>query len=821
MAMRNLEIIVTVTDKASKQLDDVNKKVRGTGDAAQKAGTDFTKFNRTLFATTAFVGTFIKLFSSMMSAMDQGSELDRLSTQFERVLGPKGQLFAAIDSMTDASIDKFEAMRQGISLRSLGIVKSTEQLADVVSKAGVAAKMAGQDSGEGIKNYSEFLKDGNVSHLQFLNLISHTNPALMAQMAILHKAGGMMGGVISTQARLALGQSLLNAAVSGNLKGFRDLRDIMLDAKQNFSLFRQETGRLILTALAPLIDKVSQFILKLSMTIDNVRKNDKFLMFLTKALILTTGAALGLAGALGTLRLATIALTSIGFGLPRLLLFVGTLSMAFLGITSRVDKFTDKLRVFGAFIKGVWQLVTSLNTKTGIAQIDDDIKALLEKNGIMTFAQNVARGISVVKAVVKDMVDSFKWVGRQLDAVFGGIGRKFIDMISQFKEPWSNWWVNESATPIHKFARSFTVIGGTLGTMITGMIFKSILGSAGGLLAKIPIIGGLFGGRGGGGGPKGSKSDPIYTKDADKSGTGSFLTKFLPTSIVDGAIKFLKDMVINVAMAFEVFKSLGIGELFAMVGEAVGAVATKFAMVAVFTAAIMGVLDGIWESADDWKKFFGGLVDLGKALFDITANFVKNNAVLNFIFSTLGRIGEGIFNIGKFILIDGPVKLFSMIREGWKLIIGLIGSLAGKLGISMSTWAKEMSPDTFKAPTMPELPGPAGIAQQDASNPSTAGQPGEKTNATLPQSTGTTEDTIDMIGEQLKSVTGAQRKQMQASVEGALKADSEGGKDITPDEMARIMGKSFNSALDGSTVMQNIENNTRKTSPPVSSRRGN
>ena len=821
MAMRNLEIVVTVTDKASKQLDDVNKKIRGTGDAAQKAGTDFTKFNRTLFATTAFVGTFIKLFSSLMSSMDQGSELDRLSSQFERVLGPKGNLFQAIDSMTDASIDKFEAMRQGISLRSLGIVKSTEQLADVVSKAGVAAKMAGHDSGEGIKNYSEFLKDGNVSHLQFLNLISHTNPALQAQMAILHKAGGMMGGVISTQARLALGQSLLNAAVSGNLKGFRDLRDIMLDAKQNFSLFRQETGRLLLTALAPLIDKVSQFLLKMSMTIDNIRKNDKYLVFLTKTLVVVTGAVLGLAGALGTLRLATIALTSIGFGLPRLILFVTTLSMAFLGITSKVEKFTDKLRVFGAFVKGVWQLVTSLNTKTGIAQIDEDIKALLEKNGIMTFAQNVARAISVVKTVVKDMIDAFKWSARMMDNIFGGIGRKFIDLVSQFKQPWENWWVNESATPIHKFARSFAVIGGTLGTMITGMIFKTILGSAGNLLAKIPIIGGLFGGRGGGG-PKGSKSDPIYTKDADKAGTGSFLSKFMPTTLIDGAIKFLKDMVINAAMAFEVFKSLGIGELFAMVGEAVGAVATKFAMVATFASAIMGVLDGIWESADDWKKFFSGLTDLGKALFDITANFIKNNTVLNFIFSTLGKIGEGIFSVGKFILIDGPMKLFGMIREGWKLITQLLGSLAGKLGLDMSKWARELSPDTFKAPTMPELPTPASVAAtQTDQNPSTAGQPGEKTNATLPQATGTTEDTIDMIGEQLKSVTGTQRKQMQASVENALRADSEGGKEITPDEMARIMGKSLNSALDGSSVMQNIEANTRKSNPPVSSRRGN
>ncbi len=818
MAMRNLEIVVTVTDKASKQLDDVNKKIRGTGDAAQKAGTDFTKFNRTLFATTAFVGTFIKLFSSLMSSMDQGSELDRLSSQFERVLGPKGNLFQAIDSMTDASIDKFEAMRQGISLRSLGIVKSTEQLADVVSKAGVAAKMAGHDSGEGIKNYSEFLKDGNVSHLQFLNLISHTNPALQAQMAILHKAGGMMGGVISTQARLALGQSLLNAAVSGNLKGFRDLRDIMLDAKQNFSLFRQETGRLLLTALAPLIDKVSQFLLKMSMTIDNIRKNDKYLVFLTKTVVTVTGAVLGLAGALGTLRLATIALTSIGFGLPRLILFVTTLSMAFLGITNKVEKFTDKLRVFGAFVKGVWQLVTSLNTKTGIAQIDEDIKALLEKNGIMTFAQNVARAISVVKTVVKDMVDAFKWTARMMDNIFGGIGRNFIDLISKFKQPWENWWVNESATPIHKFARSFAVIGGTLGTMITGMIFKTILGSAGNLLAKIPIIGGLFGGRNGGG-PKGSKSDPMYTRDADKSSiSGGFLNNFIPNFNLSSIIQAFKDGIINIVMGFQIVKNLGIGELFGVLRTIINSVIGKFFAVTTAIAFVIGAFEGITNKAEEYGKFLTGLVDIGKAIFNVAYNVVKNSEFLS-----------SAFEAAKTVLVDWPLEIFKMIKDGWRMIFELIGDLLGPLGTKFSKMAREISPETFqggKAPFSPLVPKSEkkydflGIPDFNSNSlTSTAGQSGEKTQAILPESTDTTEDTIDMIGEQLKNVTGTQRKQMQASVENALRADSEGGKDITPDEMARIMGKSLNSAIDGSSVMQNIENNTRKagnsiTKPP-------
>lgn len=817
MAMRNLEVIVTVVDKASQPLDNVSRKVRGTGDAAKKANTDFTQFNRTLFATTAFVGTFVKLFSSLTNAFDQGSELDRLSTQFERVLGPKGNLFNAISGITDASIDKFEAMRQGISLRSLGIAKSTEQVADIVAKAGVAAKLAGADSAEGIKNYSEFLKDGNVSHLQFLNLISQTNPALQAQMAILSKAGGVMGGVVSTQARLALGQSLLNAAVKGNLKGFRDLRDIVLDAKTNFTLFKQELGRLLLTALAPLVDKFSQFLLKLSITIDDVRKNNKHLVFLIKTVVLLTTAVLGLAGALGTLRLASMALGSLGFGLPRLMFLLTAMSTLFLGVTNRVDKFTEKLKVFGAFVKGVYQLVSSLNTKTGIAQIDDDIKELLEKNGIMAFAQNVARAISVVKTVIKDMVDAFKWASKQIDNIFGGIGRRFIDMVSKFKEPWSNWWVNESATPVEKFVRNFAVIGSTVGTIVTGMIIKGLLSKLGGAFSKIPIIGSLFGG-GRNSGPKGTKSDPIYTKDADKIGTGlagGLFGRFAPGAITESIVKYFKNFIMGLVFTFE---SSGLSGVMAGLGRIVMGVVSKFAAAAVFVAAIIGAFEGIWNTASEWKQFFGGIIDIAKAVTDITINFIKSNKILNWIVTSIGNIAEGLFKTGKFLLVDGPIKLFGMIREGWRLIFELLGSMLGPLGKKMSDFARELSPDTFKAPeTTGLLPPP-----KEKDLLSTAGVPGEKTSITnLPQDVEANADTIDMLGEQLKNVSGAQRKQMQQSVEDALRTDSESGKNLSPAEMARITANSMTKALDSSNVLQNIEGNTRKAgSPNNSTRRG-
>ncbi len=711
-------------------------------------------------------------------------------------------------------------MRQGISLRSLGIVHSTEQVADIMAKSGVAAKMAGKDSGEGIQAYSEFLKDGSESHLEFLNLIAKTNPALQAQMAILHKAGGMMGGVISTQARLALGQSLLNAAVRGNLKGFRDLRDILLDAKQNFALFRGELGRLLLTALGPLVDKFSQFILKLSLTIDNIRKNEKNLVFLTKAVLIGTGAILGLAGALGTLRLATIALTSLGLGLPRLLFLVVSLSSAFLGITHHADSFIDRLKVFAGFVKGVWQLVTSLDRKTGIAKIDEDLKQLLEKNGIFVFAQNVARAISVVRVVVGDMVDAFRFVAKQMDNIFGGIARSFIGLIEKFKEPWEHFWISESSTPIEKFMRSFAVLGTTFGAIFTGIFLKSIMGKmAGGLLSKMPVIGKFFGGAGGRG-PSGKKSDPIYTRAADNIGSGILKTagKF-GEPILEGLMKFLGPVTglfekLNTVLEYTVdygFQGLryALGELIEPI-LAMGRVVLEevVAPILVFGSAIYGAIEGIMDTLDDWKDFFKGIFDLGKAVSDVVINFVESSKYLKMAKDAIVAVVSEIFRFAKFMVTEMPIVLMKLIAQGWAKIFGWLGIGAGSLGKEMSSIAKRFSPTSFPEDTKPE---------EKKENANTASTGGDKSNISIPTKEDNQEDTINALGEHLKTLSGAQRKATQATIEGALKADSAGGSTITAEEMAQIMK---DTSTDQVSVLQRIEANTRDQKASSYSGRG-
>lgn len=814
MAIRNLEVVITVTDKASKDLDKVNQKVRQTGDAAKKANVDFTGFNRTLFATTAFVGSFLKAFQGLNRSFQEGADLDRLSNSFERVFG-KGttnSLTGMIRNFTDTYVDEMVLMKEATALRSMGIVKSLDEVVQMGAMASVAAKAAGKASEEGIKEYFAFLKDGEISHLQNLNLISKTNTALMAQNAVLGKYGGLFNGIISVQAKKALGDRLLYQATKDLMKGQADLADTLGFVSNQWKFLRGETGRFLLTAMQPLIEKFGMFLNSLRVTVATMKDN-KNLLFLAKSFIVVSGAALSLAGSLGTLRLAAMALGSLGFGLPKLIFLATGLGAAFLGLTSKTEKLSDKIKLFAGFIRGVWQLVTSLNRKTGISQIDDDLKELLEKNGIFVFAQNVARAVSVVQTVIKDLIDVFRAFGRTTDRIFGGIARSFINMISKFREPWENFWVSETATPMQKFVRSFTVIGGTLGTVFTGMILKVLAGKALGAASKIPGLGflGKFAGKQG---PSGSSRDPLYVRMADSAGSGMFnmagnafagLWNFIKPALAPLITLFTRlGTVIEYTTAYG-FRGLAYAltdSLMPIIRAASATFTEVIAPIMVFGSAIYGAIQGVVETAGEWGKFFQGIFDLGKAVGAVVLKFIESIPFLKYIKDTLVTIASGLYKVGKFLLIDGPMTIMKLIAEGWKQIFGWLGIGAGKLGESMSALAKNISPDSFSVAPETPLANTAVVADTN----STAGQSGQKTNISVPQDQKNSEETVDSLGQQLKGLSENQRKQAQKAVEDALRSDSAGGSAITADEMELIMKSMQNKQVD---LLGEIADNTR------------
>lgn len=504
MARNNIEVVITVRDGASKPLENVQDRLRRTGKAAKDASIDFVQFNKTLFTTSAFIATFVKGISSMRNAMELGGDLDRLSNQYERLLGPKGKLFESIDAMTTTAISRMDALRAAIDLRNLGIASDSNQIAGVIAKAGTAAKLAGLDASQGIEKFTHFLKDGSVANLEALGLIKRTDPQFQALMATLNKVGGTYGGVISTQAKLNIGMALLNKRVEGQLKNLRDLKDLNVLLNDSFGILKRQIGGLLGQALRPLIEKLIPLVYKLGDVLEHIQKNEKQIVFLARAFIILTGAVTGLVATLGTLKLMVKLLGFAGIGMPGLLLSVLAVTSSFVGLTHAADGALEKLRVLGAIFKGIYELVTNLDPETGMSKISKSTRDLLEKYGLLGFVKTISRIVAIIKTVLSDVYKVFKTVAMSVDKIFGGMFTKFKDVVANFTSDWTTWWTSDALSPIQKFVRSATVI-------LTGFLavfgIKKLAGLAGGLLGKIPGIGKFFGG---GSGPKGTSSDPLY-----------------------------------------------------------------------------------------------------------------------------------------------------------------------------------------------------------------------------------------------------------------------------------------------------------------------
>ena len=131
--------------------------------------------------------------------------------------------------------------------------------------------------------------------------------------------------------------------------------------------------------------------------------------------------------------------------------------------------------------------------------------------------------------------------------------------------------------------------------------------------------------------------------------------------------------------------------LFGLLGEATGGVLGVFriisgivtevvAPIAVFGSALWGAVRGIMDTTEEWGKFFQGIFDLGKAVGAVVLKFIESIPFLKYIKDTLVTVASGLYKVGKFLLIDGPMTIMKLIAEGWKKIFGWLGIGAGKLG---------------------------------------------------------------------------------------------------------------------------------------------
>jgi hypothetical protein len=486
MATRQIKVVITINDGQTKKLDEFERKVRRSGKAVEQVNDKLLKFNRTLFSTTALVGTLGGAFMGISNLINRGADFSRAEESFRRVFGPKSDVSKMIGNFTDVAVDEVAAMTQAIRLSKNDIGLDSAQISQILAAGAVAAKKANVDTAEGVRLVTEAVRTGNIEALDNLNIINKGGTAFQAYESAIRAAAGTMGPAALAIKRKSEAVKLLMAETKDYMFGTADLKDQLVGLRNSVTRATARLGEFLGKALAPLTETMKKAADSAAEFFSKMKENKTFLE-MTKR-VLGAAAAVGtLLVTLASLKLIVFGLTLATAGIPGLIAAVAAGSIFFMGFEKTISKVGSALKTVGSAIAGVFQLVSSFDEKTGLGTMDKKIADLMVSIGLMTkktdefgnvvydgFLVNLSRGLILTKKLVVGFKDG---VVSAVNAILTPF-KKLIDTVKNLLNmdtgPWAHGLL-DSAESIGKALGIFGAIIGGLKLLKMGGSFISSL----------------------------------------------------------------------------------------------------------------------------------------------------------------------------------------------------------------------------------------------------------------------------------------------------------------------------------------------------------
>lgn len=661
MARTNIDVIITVRDGASRPLVNIEKQLSRSAKAFKDINVDIWQFNKTIFSAMAFVGLFTRSFSSLISAMDIGAPLERLTAQFERVMGPKGELLDNFKNTTNSIVDHQILMSGALKLAQTGVTKTSRQTSDILGMMAVAGRMAGQTGTEGVQVLSEAFADYNINALAQLNMLRKSNPELLAQFAVIGKSAGILGNAVVKQQQYAIMLKILTEHTKDHMFMTLSTGEVVEGFSTSLKNLRHQIGIYLSTALRPLLEKSIYLFESFSKTISTIVDTNKNLVFLGKTVMGLIAGFSSLFFTLGSLKLLVRLLGYGGIGIPGLVKGFLALGATFLGLTKKANTVIDKFTVIGGVFKGIYELVENFDPETGLSKISESTRNLLEKHGLLGFVKTISRIIVVIKTVLKDMYTAFKTVAKAIDNIFGELFEKFKNVISNFSSKWDTWWTTDSLNPIEKFVRAATVL---LAPILGLFAFK------GTKLFLAKVTGGLFGSKNDGSSP----AKAIWVQNIKDIVSGVKGLNF--EKLKDVFSRSFPIFSTNIRAFFAsipvLTQGLGAFKTLPILLRVITPLAGKFVLITALVGALYGAVLGVVDGFDGIKKFFVGLFEFNKALGGLFVEFLRNiPGVSSFLdvvsegADLLKKVFEGIFSFFTTVIPQSFRLFFKDITKGF------------------------------------------------------------------------------------------------------------------------------------------------------------
>lgn len=453
-----VNIIISVKDLATAEINKIKKGLKGLNQATketadetvkdEKRGADATekaeKVKQNALAASA--RAFYQLSSSMkflysgslsggilgsvasvgaFRFAEMGAQSDQLRISFEKTFGPgAGGLLDNVRTSVKGIVDDTTLMKNAIQANVAGI-KDISVLPQLFKMGAVASQRLGIDASEGIELARRAVVEFNEGAMEQLGIINKLDPAYQTQLAIIQKTTKGLGAYMSIAQKVAYVQDQMakrfgnTEVVENNMQAFQFLTASVIN-------FKNQMLYLVGDALAPFLRNIAMVTTEITKFMTQVRNNSVFKDGAI-AIIKFTVALGGMITLLTVARLLFMGLALIftgPFGLiGGFLALVGAIKLAKAGS----GDFMSTLQKLGQMASGIFQLLTSFDPHTGLAQINKDLADTLgpkTMQSVLSIARAIENGIQFVQGFAEGLESVFNILVK-IGGYFGFINAGF------------------------------------------------------------------------------------------------------------------------------------------------------------------------------------------------------------------------------------------------------------------------------------------------------------------------------------------------------------------------------------------------------------
>lgn len=500
-APTEIGILISVRNKASEPLKRVSKEVKGVRE-------QMVLFNRALFTSAAVYATFTGVLSRGFQMAKIGSEFDFFREQFNKTFGGPEYL-TKLRQATQGTMDAMSMMQLAVQNHARGMSKAENEKIFTLSVG--AAKLLGTSTAQAAKKMSAAMQSMSVAGMQQFLVALNTNNQFVNMNLILQRltkglnSAGMKADVFRRIAMRELEITLGEVSAKGG-----DARQSMEALSASFTSAKQITGNFLGRGLAPVasflsrkmwayFDRLNEILSDTTGKFTSMREG--LISFAQSAgMFLGVGATL-----FGSFTLLTFASSALGLPLTGIAGALLVVASAIKAVAGPSKGWLEILSDTGMILKFLWQSFISYSN--GVSTYSSDVVEFvrgMSENG-QSWLFNLGKTVVWLKELFQGFASGVKSTISTVETVLSKLGFSLGD-VKQF-----------GATNIGENIGKLAGIAATFGAFFVGIKTLKGIGST---------LFGSLGGFGKSGEPKGTESDPIYTRAvngiADKLGTGAF-----------------------------------------------------------------------------------------------------------------------------------------------------------------------------------------------------------------------------------------------------------------------------------------------------------